>query len=67
MEHIPGYDEWKLSYPPEWDDEPCEHECYECGGVGELDGVECEECSGTGGCDGCCEPDDPDYYEEPDE
>lgn len=23
---VPGYDAWKLSYPPHWDDEPEEEE-----------------------------------------
>jgi len=64
MESLPGYDGW-LEAPYTNESEPCQHECAECDGLGELDGVKCEYCDGQGVCDGGCEPDEPDYSWEP--
>ena len=63
MESLPGYDEWLQSGYDEG--EACQHECSECDGLGELDGVKCDYCGGEGVCDGGCEPDEPDYSWEP--
>lgn len=49
----PGYDDWKLAYPPHWDDEPEEEEetfdgltqCLDCGHIWDADQeTECEKC-----------------------
>lgn len=58
MESLPGYDAW-LEAPYTSEAESCEHECYECEGLGSLDDIQCEYCKGEGVCDGDCEPDDP--------
>jgi hypothetical protein len=45
----PGYDAWKLAYPPEWDNELEEHygptQCDKCRHTWDACGeTECEEC-----------------------
>jgi len=43
-----NYDEWKLSYPPEWDEEYME--CAGCSRILHIDDLDeewyCEECRG---------------------
>lgn len=63
--NLPGYDAWKLSYPPHWDNEPEEGElpffdgltqCFDCGHLWDADQEStCEHC-GSDAIAGVSEP-----------
>lgn len=42
---IPGYDEWRLAYPPEYEcDEPSTHTCSFCGEAMDVEDYDSHEC-----------------------
>lgn len=43
----PGYDTWKLAYPPAWDDEPEPFECLDCGHEWTGEEATCPHCGST--------------------